>query len=212
MDSGLRAVSRTAPATWTLLGPCFSPRATIHVTNLYKFHQPGHVRQYNLRQVITKKKPSDTTNTPTASDAVVRKKFDETQATAPHDDSLEGQVSAPLRYVQHTNLPGANLENVDVDEWRSNLILPSDAFWERWGVELTENDAGGLRTAEKFAERWQNGQLETAMRTARLDGSNGGRRKFMCTRTLSLPLFGARTVVSFGYTKVRPRWPILQSC
>jgi hypothetical protein len=212
MDFGLRAASRTANATRTLLGPCLFPRITIHGTKLYKFPQSGPVRQYNLRHVITKKKPSEITNTLSASGAVVRKPVVGRQATAPNDDSLEGQVSAPLRYIQHTDRPGANLEDVDVDEWRSNLILPPDAFWEKWSVGLTKNDAGGLRTAEKFAERWQNGQLEMRFRTARLDGSNNSRKKLQCTRTLSSPLFGVRTVVSYGYTKVRLRLLILQVC
>jgi hypothetical protein len=210
MDSGLRAVSRTAISTRILW--CLPPRTTTHGTKLYKFYQSGLVRQYNIRHVITKKKSSEITNTSIVSDAGISKTSVKEQAAAPDNDHLEEQVSAPLRYIQHTNWPGANLEDVDVDEWRSNLILPPDEFWEKWSVELTENDAGGLRTAEKFAERWQNGQLEMHIRTARLDGSNGGRRVFQCTRTLSLPLFGARTVVSFGYTKVRLRLLILQVC
>jgi hypothetical protein len=209
MDFGLRAVSRTVTATRTLLVPCLSPRTTTRGRNLYKFHQSGPARQYNIRHVITKKTPSGIINTSTASDAVISKTSVKEQAAALNDDSLEGQVSAPLRYIQHTKYLGANVENVIVDEWRSNLILPSAAFWEKWSAELTETDAGGLRTAEKFTERWQTEKLEMHIRTVKLDGSNGGRRIFQCTKSLSLPLLGVRTVVSYGYTKVRLRLLIL---
>jgi hypothetical protein len=210
MDFGLRAVSRTVTATRTLLVPCLSPRTTTLGINLYQFHQSGHIRQYNIRHVITKKTPSGITNTSTVSNAVIGKTSVTEQAATSHDNYLEGQVSAPLQYIQHTILPGAYLEQYDIDEWRSNLILPPDTFWEKWRVELLENDAGGLRTAEKFTERWQNGQLETHIRTAKLVNSNGARKIFQCTRSPSLPLFGVRKVVSYGYTKVNLRLLILQ--
>jgi hypothetical protein len=184
MSFRFRAVSRTVNASGSFLGSCLSPRKT-HCGSLYQLHQLVPVRQFNIRRVITKK-PSETIATQTASDIVVRKPF------------IEKQASAPLRYIQYTN----DLERFDVEKWLSSLVLPRDTFWDKWSAALAQKDAGGLRTAEMFAERWQDEQLETSLRVGKPDYSNGGRKVFECTRSLSMPLLGVRTVVSYGYTTV----------
>jgi hypothetical protein len=153
MSFSFRTVVRTTHLSGGYLGPCISPRTT-HGKNLYRFYQFGPVRQFNIRRVITKKKPSETIAIQTASNTVVRKTSVEKQVTAPNDDSLEGQVSAPLRTIQHTNGSGTRVEHVNIRNWRSNLILPPNTYFDKWSSALRELDAGGLQTAEAFVGRW----------------------------------------------------------
>jgi hypothetical protein len=193
MSFSLRTVIRAANASGNSLGPCFSPRTTLG-RSLYQFHQLVPVRQFNIRRVITKKKSSEATTTQNASNTVVSKTFVEKQAIAPADNLLEGQLSAPLRTIQHTNGSGTRLEHVNIRNWRSNLILPPNTYFDKWSSALRELDAGGLQTAEAFVGRWSDGLPKTSFR--------GGRRLIECTSEFSMPLLGLRKVVSYGRDRV----------
>ncbi|KAH0203382.1 hypothetical protein KCU86_g9235, partial [Aureobasidium melanogenum] len=92
------------------------------------------------------------------------------------------------------------LDCINVNKWRSDLVLPSDAYWKKWKNALNPSDAGGLDTALMFVDRWKDALPKSSFRVKRHEFSNTG-SIFECTSHVSLALLGVRTVVSYGYNK-----------
>jgi hypothetical protein len=170
MNFNSRVVTRATTAPGRLLGPRFSPTPT-HDTKSNQFYRLGSVRHFKIRHVVTNNKKEP--------------------AASRNDTFHQEQISGPQRYSRQT---------LDVEDWRSNLILPPDAYWDRWRTALKDIDDGGLRTAESFVERWSDGRPDLSIRVG--NGTNGERKIFECTSEFSMPLLGLRKVVSYGHDKV----------
>ncbi|CAD0114212.1 unnamed protein product, partial [Aureobasidium uvarum] len=94
-----------------------------------------------------------------------------------------------------------NIANVDVDKWLISLVLPSDAYLDRWKSALKDTDVGGLETAQKFVGNWKDAYAGIDIHVQKHKLSRGQRKIFMCNTRDSLPLLGVRVVDSFGYSK-----------
>lgn len=160
--------------------------------------QLGTVRHLNIRHVITQRKPSkDTTIERSLPQKTINSRKPARQATVPYDNSLDKRASAALQHHKR-------LDRVNVNKWRSDLVLPPDAFWKKWENALNPSDAGGLDTALRFVDRWQDASTKSSFRVERHEFSDTG-SIYECTSHASLALLGVRTTVSYGYSKVRLR-------
>ncbi|KAH0125382.1 hypothetical protein KCU66_g6947, partial [Aureobasidium melanogenum] len=115
------------------------------------------------------------------------------EATVPHSDATDERTLAALQHHKR-------LDCINVNKWRSDLVLPSDAYWKKWKNALNPSDAGGLDTALMFVDRWKDALPKSSFRVKRHEFSNTG-SIFECTSHVSLALLGVRTVVSYGYNK-----------
>ncbi|KAH0261604.1 hypothetical protein KCU91_g13913, partial [Aureobasidium melanogenum] len=153
-----------------------SPAISSLDTEARQPRQLGTVRHLNIRHVITQRKPSkDTTIERSLPQKTINSRKPARQATVPYDNPLDKRTSAALQHHKHLN-------RVNVNKWRSDLVLPPDAFWKKWENALNPSDAGGLDTA------------------LRHEISNTG-FIYECTSHASLALLGVRTTVSYGYSK-----------
>ncbi|KAG9563531.1 hypothetical protein KCU71_g6618, partial [Aureobasidium melanogenum] len=160
----------------------------------YACHQLGTVRHLNIRHVITQRKPSEVTNIERSfPKKTVVHRHPRKEATVPHSDPSDERTSAALQHHKR-------LDRISVNKWRSNLILPPDAYWQKWENALKPSDAGGLDTALMFVDRWKDALPKSSFRVRRHEFSNTG-SIFECTSHVSLALLGVRTVVSYGYNK-----------
>lgn len=157
------------------------------------------VRHLNIRHVITQRNPSEDTNAERRfSKKTIIDRKPARQATVPHDNKpLDKRTSAALQHHKR-------LDRVNVNKWRSDLVLPPDVFWKQWKNALNPSDAGGLDTALRFVDRWQDASTKSSFRVRSHEFSNTG-SIYECTSHASLALLGVRTTVSYGYSKVHPR-------
>lgn len=188
-----RAICHTAdsPLGFRLLLP------TAFDTKIYHSHQPRTVRHLNIRHVITERKPSKATTTKRSLPRkTVVDRHPERDATVSHDNPLDKRTSAAALH-QHNRL-----DRINVNKWRSNLVLPPDTYWKKWKNALKDSDAGGLDTALMFVDRWKDALPKSIFHKKRHEFSDTG-FIYECTSHCSLAVLGVRTVVSYGYNKVR---------
>ncbi|KAK6003726.1 hypothetical protein QM012_009497 [Aureobasidium pullulans] len=164
-------------------------------TKIHQSHQPGTVRHLNIRRVVTKKKPSEgSTIKKSISESTISNQVPEEKATVSQHDRAEKR-SLAVEYHHY-------LGRIDVDKWRSRLVLPPDTYWEKWRHSLKTFDAGGLDTAVVFVERWKDTQPRIKFIAKNLVSPDAGhKRVFACIAQISLALLGVREVVSYGYTQ-----------
>ena len=198
MISGFCAVTQAAAWSGRLLRLYLSPR-TAHGTGLHQIHRFGPVRHINIRHVIPAKRV-DITSDGAASEAAAEKRSSGDQITAP-----AGQPSLVQTPKLSRDSRQKVVESIDVERWRSSLILPSHTFFDRWTAALREHDAGGLRTAVMFVRRWCNALSEK--RFAAVREKDSGAKMTECTAVYDMPIIGPRTVISFGHNKVSMRMP-----
>lgn len=184
-------------------------RSTTLDTRAHQFHHLGTVRHLNIRHVITQKKPSEMATTKKST------------PRANHNDQSPKQHSPEFKSsssekrdkaaLQHHDIH--SLGRIDADKWRSNLVLPPDAFWKKWRSALRPFDAGGLDTAVAFVDRWKLELPKISFAARKHDFPTADRKHvFQCTSQISLALLGVRKVVSYGYSKVRVKLQGRQVC
>lgn len=184
MSFSPRAMTRATTASGKLSRLYLSPETT-QASNLCRSHRLGPVRYFKIRRVVT-------------NNTVVG-----TEGTLPNYGPLKKTGQALRRDSRPTPNSGTSVESAehtDADRWRSNLILPPDTYWDRWITSLTENDAGGLLTAEMFVARWNDVPPEISVHVRK--EVTGTRRIYACVSEFSLPLLGLRRVVSYGNNRV----------
>ncbi|KAH0369241.1 hypothetical protein KCU65_g3451, partial [Aureobasidium melanogenum] len=148
----------------------------------------------NIRRVITQRKPSeDTTTERNPPKKTIGDRNPARKATPPPGDPSDKRTLAALQHHK-------NLDRTDVNKWRSDLVLPPDAFWNKWKNALSPSDAGGLDTALRFVDRWTDALNKSSFRVNPHEFSSTG-SILECTSHASLALLGVRTTVSYGYTK-----------
>lgn len=174
--------------------------STTLATRAHQSHQLGAVRHLNIRRVVTQKKSSEVAATEeSTSQTTLKEQFSERQDPVSKGNFSEKRESAAQRHH-------SNSRRIDVDKWRSNLVLPPDAFWKKWRTALKPYDAGGLETALKFVERWKLASPKIIFTAWKHDFPTAGRKRiFVCTSEVPLVLLGVRKVVSYGYSRVRLR-------
>jgi hypothetical protein len=184
MSFSSRAVIRATTASGRLPRPYLSPRTT-QASNLCRSHRLGPVRFFKIRRVV------------------INNTVAEKEVTLPNYGPLKETGQALRRDSRPTPNSGTSVESAkhtDADRWRSNLVLPPDSYWDKWRTSLTENDPGGLLTAEKFVRRWNDIPPETDVHVRK--EVTGTRRIYACVSEFSLPLIGLRKVVSYGNNTV----------
>lgn len=195
----LRAICRKASSSlgsqrsFAFLSTALAPRA-------HQFHQLDTVRHASFRYVVPKRKPSEVA----ATDKSTLRTTPKDQSFEQHDPVSKGNSSEKRESAAqwHHSLS----RRIEVDKWRSNLVLPSDAYWKKWKSALKTFDAGGLETALTFVERWKLASPKITFTSRKHDFPTVGRKRlFECISQVPLALLGVRKVVSYGYSKVRLR-------
>jgi hypothetical protein len=184
MSFSSRAVIRATTASGKL-SRLYLPPGTTQASNLYRPHRLGPVRYFKIRRVVT--------NNTLAGTEVTLPNYGPPKETGP-------ALRRKSRPTPNSGTSAESAEHINADRWRSNLILPPDTYWDKWRTSLTENDAGGLLTAEKFVARWNDIPPETDVHVRK--EVTGMRRIYACVSEFSLPLIGLCKVVSYGNNRV----------